>query len=287
LRHLATKDMAALHSAVLLFALSGLFGKWLTLPAFYIVAGRACFAAVVILVLLKLTHQLRFNYSAKQYGGFALTGALLAAHWTSFFYAIQVSTVTIGLITFACFPLMVSLIEPWFFKERFRWQMIAQAILVLAGIVLVVPISDVPIGYQLGLATGLLSALTFALLTIVNRSLVNRHSAHAIAGWQNGFAALWLMPLVLLFPVEISAEQLTYLAILGIVFTALSHSLFNFALKSITAHMASIAVSLEPIYGILAAIVLLDERVTALMVLGGGLVILANIWALKPVTQLN
>ena len=284
---LATKEMAALHSAVLLFALSGLFGKWLTLPAYAIVAGRACFATLIIFCLLKLTKRLSFSYSRKQYGLFALTGALLAVHWTSFFYAIQVSSVTIGLITFACFPLMVSVIEPWLFKERYRWQTFAQALIVLCGIALIMPKSAATSGMELGLVTGLLSALTFAVLTIVNRQLVNHHSAYVIAGWQNGFAALLLLPLVVMFPVTVTIEQFTYLAILGVVFTALSHSLFNFALKSITAHMASIAVSLEPVYGIAAAILLLGENVTVLMMLGGSLVILANLWALKPVKQLS
>ena len=157
----------------------------------------------------------------------------------------------------------------------------------LAGIALIMPKTAASTGYQLGLITGLLSALTFAVLTILNRKLVGHHSAYVIAGWQNAFAAIVLAPLLVIFPVEISTTQFVYLAVLGIIFTALSHSLYNYALKSISAHMASIAVSLEPVYGIIAAILLLDERVTMLMIVGGSLVILANLWAMKPVKQVN
>jgi drug/metabolite transporter (DMT)-like permease len=71
--------------------------------------------------------------------------------------------------------------------------------------------------------------------------------------------------------------------ILGVVFTALAHTLFNHSLKTVKAHTASIAISLEPIYGSIAAYFLLGEHITLMMVIGGMIVIFTNIWA----TRLN
>ena len=84
---------------------------------------------------------------------------------------------------------------------------------------------------------------------------------------------------MLLVPVSLSSTQLGLLIVLGVVFTALAHSIFNYALKRLKAQTAAIALSLEPIYGIIAAYLLLDEKLNAIMILGGSIIIVTNFWA--------
>ena len=72
----------------------------------------------------------------------AVSGVLLAIHWVAFFHAIQVSTVAVGLLTFSSFPLFVTLLEPWFFRERRRWLDLFTAVLVMAGLAMIVPSFD-------------------------------------------------------------------------------------------------------------------------------------------------
>jgi drug/metabolite transporter (DMT)-like permease len=74
---------------------------------------------------------------------------------------------------------------------------------------------------------------------------------------------------------------LSVLIILGVLFTAVAHTLFNHSLKVVKAQTASIAVSLEPIYGSIAAYFLLGEQITLMMVIGGSIVIFTNLWASK------
>lgn len=268
----------ALHGAVLLFAISGLFGKWLSLPAVYITFGRAAFAVLAIWLLLHFT-QKTTSITKKQFVALAATGAVLAFHWASFFHAIQISSVAIGLITFATFPVFVSFIEPYLFKEKWRSSSLIQAMLTVLGVYLVLPQDGLGSANMLGVYWGLASALTFALLTILNRKFVKDISAKKVAMYQNGVAALCLAPIFWMLPVSITTEQWGLLFILGIVFTAFAHSLFNHSLKTVKAHTASIAVSLEPVYGILAAFLFLGEQLTALMLLGGSIILLTNIWA--------
>lgn len=61
--------------------------------------------------------------------------------------------------------------------------------------------------------------------------------------------------------------------LLGVVFTGLSHSLFIDGLKSVSAKTASIITTLEPVYGIAAAALLLGE-VPGIRMIAGGAVIL-------------
>lgn len=211
----------------------------------------------------------------------AITGVVLALHWLSFFAAIQVSSVTIGLITFAIFPVFVSFLEPVFFKESFQFKSLLQALLTLAGIVLVLPLENIDSDVSLGALLGITSALTFAILTLLNRKFVVKTPAMTVALYQNVFACVSLLPFFIIFPASISLSELLILILLGGIFTALAHSMFNYSLTQLKAQTVSIVVSLEPIYGIVAAVILLDESLTLSMQLGCAIVIAANVWALR------
>ncbi|WP_286270660.1 DMT family transporter [Thalassotalea hakodatensis] len=270
----------ALHGAVLLFALSGLFAKWLTISPIDIVFGRAFFACIALgcLLVVYQKHDL-FTTKSRLFGLF-ITGAILAFHWVSFFSAIQISSVAIGLLTFAAFPVFVALFEPWFFTEQYKLDTLIQAVITVIGIYLLLPNEAYAKNALLGIYWGLASALSFAILTLLNRKFVAEVKAKQVAFYQNGFAALVLLPFIDLFTVSMNLSQWQLLMLLGVVFTALSHSLFNFSLKRLSGQTASIAVSLEPLYGIIAAYFLLGELVSIQMMVGGGFILFANIWAM-------
>lgn len=276
--------MTVLHSAVLLFALSGLFGKWLTLSPSLIVFGRAFFAAIALAIFIRIIKRQSLKLSRKLLFAMALTGGILALHWLTFFQSIQISNVAIGLITFATFPVFVSILEPLFFKEPVRKNSLLQALLTLVGVALVLPLQELSVSVLEGIYWGVLSALLFAVLALLNRKYVQQVSAKHVAFYQNLFASIVLLPVVLLVDVEITRTQLSLLIILGVIFTAVAHTLYNLALIRLRAATVSIAVSLEPIYGIVAAYVFLNEPLTLHMVFGVTLVILTNIWSAKSVS---
>ena len=275
------QSIISLHSAVLLFALSGLFAKWLNMPASHIVFGRSFFAAIAIAIFVLLIKKQSLKVERTLLLPLAFTGIVLAFHWGSFFYAIQVSSVAIGLITFASFPVFVSFLEPLLFKEKFHYQALAQALLTIVGILFILPLSNLSTGDIDGVIWGMISAFSFALLTLLNRKFVTKTSAKKVAFYQNSCATICLLPLIYLYPITITYQQLSVLVILGVLFTAIAHTLFNHALKAVKAQTASIAVSLEPIYGSIAAYFLLGEQITWMMAVGGSIVIFTNVWATR------
>src|SRR5687768_12041751 len=103
----------ALHAAVALFGFAGLFGKWLTLPPVAIVLGRTAVAAA-LLALVVAVQRGRFRAES----GLAHNGVVLAIHWVTFFEAIRVSSVAIGLLGYATFPLFVLGIERLLLARR-------------------------------------------------------------------------------------------------------------------------------------------------------------------------
>src|SRR5437773_2929482 len=107
-------SLAALHVAVALFGFAGLFGKWLDWDPVAIVFGRTVVAALVLGLVVAARRTERVGPSWTLAGN----GAILALHWVAFFAAIEVSSVAIGLVGFASFPLFVIVIERFMLGRR-------------------------------------------------------------------------------------------------------------------------------------------------------------------------
>ena len=154
----------------------------------------------------------------------------------------------------------------------------AIAALVTGGLLLVVPEFRWQNRTVQGLSWGVVSGFTFALLTVANRALAARHSASAIAFWQNACAALCLLPLVAFTAAAPDARAILLLVVLGVVCTALAHTLFIRSLRALSAHTASVVAALEPVYGIALALLLLGETPPARTLAGAVLIVGAAIY---------
>ena len=269
--------LVALHGAVALFGFAGLVGKWLTLSPVAIVLGRTAIAAAALGILrLRAREHVAFDVRL------AANGIVLALHWVSFFAAIQVSTVAVGLLGFASFPLFTLVIERMFLARPIHRREATTALLVTAGLVLLVPELSLANPIVRGLCWGLVSGLTFALLAVMNRRWAMGRPATDIAFWQNALAAIALLPFAWASPWalgEIGAREIALLIVLGLGCTALAHTLFIAALANITAHTASVIAALEPVYGIALAFALLGEVPSVRTLAGGALIVAAAVTA--------
>jgi drug/metabolite transporter (DMT)-like permease len=268
-----TRSLIEIHAAVLLFGLAGLFGKWVALPSTIIVLGRVIFASLALLILLGVQRRPLRLHARRDYGLFAMLGIVLAIHWTTFFQSIQVSTVAVGLLAFSTFPMFVTFIEPAVFREKVQPRELALALIIFVGAVLIIPEFNLSNNITQGVLWGLASAATFALLTVLNRRAVRDYSAQHIALYQDSVAALVLLPFLFVQPVNFALKDILLLILLGVVFTALAHSLYIGGMKHVRAHTASLVASLEPVYGILAALIVFGEVPGVRMVIGGGLIL--------------
>jgi drug/metabolite transporter (DMT)-like permease len=251
-------SLAALHAAVALFGFAGLFGKWLPWDPSAIVFGRTVVAAGVLTLVVLWRPAERGGPSA----ALAANGLILAVHWVAFFAAIQVSTVAIGLLGFASFPLFVIVLERWLLGRRWKAPEATTAVLVVAGLAMLVPTFALTDRTVQGLAWGMLSGFTFAWLTVRNRALGASRRPLAVALWQNAFAALCLAPLVFRPggpAILVTPATLGLILLLGAVCTALAHTLFIASLSRLSAHTASVVTGLESVYGIALAALLLRE----------------------------
>ena len=101
-----SKDQLSLiqiHFGVFLAAGSGLFAKFIALSPSVITCGRTAFGSLALAVVVAMTGSNLRLHSVRDWLMLAFSGAILAAYWFTFFRAIQVSTVAIGLLDFSTF----------------------------------------------------------------------------------------------------------------------------------------------------------------------------------------
>ena len=269
-----TAALVSLHAAVALFGFAGLFGKWIALPPVTIVLGRTAVAAIALGALLALRGQGYGRYEWR----LAASGALLAAHWVAFFQSIQIAGVAIGLLGFATFPVFVLLLEWVFLRRRTHAVDWVLALIVTLGLVLLLPDFQLSNKVVQGVLWGVLAGATFALLTVCNRVYASRREAGEIAFWQNAFAAVCLLPVLVLNRAIPAPRDLGLILVLGLACTALAHTLFIRSLRALSAHTASVVATMEPVYGIALAAVLLGEFPNTATLVGGVIIVAAALW---------
>ncbi|MFZ6752958.1 DMT family transporter [Undibacterium sp. Dicai25W] len=265
------RSLLSLHLAVMLFGAAGVIGKYIAVGALSLVFGRTLFAAVSLAPLVNW----RCVKATKNLASTLGNGALLAVHWLSFFASLQYAAVAFGLMGFATYPIFVALLEPWIFKlprhRRDAWM----AVMVVVGLLVMLSDAHWKDGSVKAVGMGIISGLSFALLTLNTRDQGKSRASTQVALIQNSVACLLLLPLVLyqgeLYSINIKTWFL--LALLGSVFTALSHSLFAYSLQRLPATLASLTASLEPVYGMGLAYIFLDEVVPFRAICGAAIVL--------------
>lgn len=263
--------------AVVLFGIVGLFAKLVDLPAVILVLGRVFFSSIFLWAFLMVRKQKIRLEKKKDYLWMIGAGIVLALHWTSFMQSIQTSTVAIGTLTFSTFPLFVTFLEPYVFQEKLKISDIVCAAIMLGGVVLIVP--EFRLGNQMtqGVLWGLLSALTYAVLSLMNRRLSSRYSGTLTAFYEQAAAAVVLLPSLFILRPSVTVTDIGVLIVLGVVFTGLSHSLFISGLRTVKVRTAGIISGLESVYGIVGAFLVLGE-VPGIREILGGVVILGVVF---------
>ncbi len=262
-------------------SLTGLFGKFLTIAPLLIVQGRSIFAFGTLLIALVVMRKKLFFQDYREWIWLMVSGSILGIHWIAFFEAIQVSTVAIGLLSFASYPLFTTLLEPLFFKEVLRRKNVVAALIVICGLAIMATSSEEPNAIISGsviqgLLWGLLAGFGFSVLTLLNRGYVRNHSPLLLTCWQNGFAALVLLPWSLSESWMISGKEWSLLFILGVICTVGGHTLLINGLRHVKAQIASLLIAgLEPVGAIVFALFLLGE-IPSLQTLLGGLLIVGT-----------
>ncbi len=274
IRESFNKNILYLHIAVMLFGLAGVAAQFVEIPAVLVALGRVICSSILLFVIAVLKKDRLKLDSKRDYIMIVLTGAVMGAHWTTFFQSIQVSTVAIGTITFSTFPLFLTFIEPVLFHEKLKKQSIVSAIVLFIGVLITIPEFSMANHTTIGIIWGMLSSFTYAILTLANRYFSARYAARTVCLYEQGSAAVVLLPALFLVEASWRIQDVAGVAFVGFVCTAFAHSLYVSAQKSVRAQTAGIVSGMETVYGIVYALLFLGE-IPSIRELVGGAVILS------------
>ena len=276
------EGLLAVHAAVLIFGFTALFSKLLSLPALDITFYRSIVAFIVIALYVAYKKQSFLLNHSKDYLMAALLGTLLATHWVTYFYAMQISSVAVGVIALYTYPVITVFLEPLFHGEKPHIADIVSSIAVLFGIYLIVPDFSLDNSVALGVASGVFSALMMSLRNIMQRRYFSSYSASQALLYQSAVVALVLFSFMDIDLASIEDEQWYLLLLLGIVFTALPHTLFAHGLLHMKAKTASLIACVQVVYASIFAAVLLGEWLSLNVIIGGLIVVSAAMYESLP-----
>ncbi|WP_193050307.1 MULTISPECIES: DMT family transporter [Pseudoalteromonas] len=269
------QSLIYLHIAVLLFGGTALFAKLIGLNALDITAYRAAIAGMAICVLLTLQKKPIKLHHAKDYVIAILLGVAVGIHWVTYFAGMQLAGITVGMLAFFTYPVITVFLEPLFNKSKPKAKDIISAIVVIIGIYLLIPNVNLGDDITLGVVTGVVSALFFAIRNITHKRYFSEYGGPQTMFYQTLVASLMLCAFIEVPITEINDTDLILLLIAGVVFTAMPHSLFAASLKHLSAATAGLISCLQPLYGTILAIIILHERPSVMTLIGGALIVSA------------
>jgi len=266
--------------ATVVLATNPLFAKLIQIPAGPIIFVRMCSAGLVLSLFLFWTNQWK-TVKKSDWKQIGLSSCLNAINFLFFYVSIQLSTVAIGITTLFLFPLMTALIEPFILKTRFSKVQVLLSALIFTGVgILAYGSHDVHGNILAGLIVGCIAAFAFSLRNILLRPLLQSYPSMMLMCIQMFIGAILLSPFAPALA-DASSMDWIYMLIVGILGTAVGHTLFVHSMNHLSASTAGIIVSGQVPIAIGISWVLLGEHVNLEIVLGSAIimavVILENI----------
>lgn len=275
------KSYIFLHLAVFLFGFTGILGKLILLPALVLVWWRALLTW--LLLLPKMLSPGGFgSMTRKSFKTFMGIGILVGLHWICFYGSIKLANSSIAMICLAFIPLFTVFFESFLHKKAVNRVDILIALFILPGVWMIV--QNIDLKFRLGFGVGILAALLSAAFATLNKKHIHQSDPIQIT-WIELFS-VWLLLSVLLPFVFYRDPQAAflpsrmdwvYLFILSFLCTVVAYVLTVRSLKNISAFSAMLAFNMEPVYGILVAILVLKEHreLNTMFYLGVGIVMIS------------
>jgi drug/metabolite transporter (DMT)-like permease len=262
---ISTPDFFRLHFIVILFGFTGILGKLVTLPAVEMVFYRTLLAALGMGLFLLVTRRSP-RVNAADMRALLLTGIIVGIHWLSFFLSGRIANVSVSLVGFATASFWTALLEPLFTRTKVNPVEVFLGLFVLGGLGIIFG-SDFT--YSLGLWVGILSGLSCAVFALINARLVTRVDPFVITFYEMIGAMVSIGIFLPLYRDRWTDDQLLrliptgtdwiWLLLLAWLCTVYAYSAAVELFKRISVFLFQLTLNLEPVYGILMALVVFGE----------------------------
>ncbi len=291
----------ALFSAVVL-STTGIFIRHLTqtyhLPALVLALWRDIIVAFTLLVALGLIRPRLLRVPRQHLFYLVSYGLMLAVFNSLLTLSVATNGAAVSTVLVYSSAAFTALLGWWLLKERLDWAKLLAVAFSLAGCVLVAGALEPSAWHAnlIGILTGVLSGLWYAIYSLMGRSASQRGlNSWTTVFYTFGFAAIFLLLFNLLpgsrlpgaaaIPSDIfwlrdSLSGWGTLLLLAAGPTVAGFGLYNLSLTYLPSSVANLIVMLETVFTAVIAYFLLGERLTGTQI-GGSLMILTGIVFLR------
>lgn len=257
------KNFIHLHFLVFIAGFTAILGELITIKAVSLVWYRMVIASVLMFIYIKIA-KVTLNIKFKSITRLSIAGIIIALHWITFFGAIDESNISITLAMFSTGAFFASIIEPIIYKRKIIWYEMLFGLIVILGVVI---ITQSEIKYLTGILLGISSAFFSSLFAVLNGSFLKKHTATIISFYEFLSGVFFISIYILCFGdgfskdfFSLSLSDFWYLFILASVCTAYAFIASVYIMKTISPYTVVLTYNLEPIYGILMALILFPEK---------------------------
>ena len=251
-----------LHFIVFIWGFTAVLGDLITIEAVPLVWHRMLLGSLFVLIYI-IYNKGMLKVSLRSLIKFAFVGLLIALHWLAFFSAVKVSNVSITLAMMSTGAFFASFLEPVFFKRKIISYEVVFGLIVIIGLYIIFKVES---EYLSGILFALLASFLGALFSIFNGMLVKSNNASVISFYELLFGVLFITIYVLFTDgfdntfFKLSGSDWTYLIILASICTAYAFIASVHVMKWISPYTVMLTTNMEPIYGILLALLILGEK---------------------------
>lgn len=270
------RNIFGLLLATLFISTSGVLGKYIAMPSEVIVWFRSFFAMIFLYGFAKFRNVDLKVKDVKNHVPLIISSLFMAAHWITYFYALKLSNVALGMLSLYTFPVITALLEPIITKAKFNPIHVVLGVIVLFGIYLLAPELTLESSSVKGILFGLLSAFCYAIRILITKQYADRYHGSMLMFYQTKVITIALIPVLFFMDLSGFETQFPYLLLIALLTTAIGHSLMVHSLKFFSASAATIISSVQPIFGIILAFLFLQE-IPTINTFWGGLFILSTV----------
>ena len=256
------KDQFQLHFIVLIWGFTAILVALIPLEAIPLVWFRVMIASVTIFLFAKI-RKIDLIINKLTFVKFFIGGVIIALHWATFFSAIKVSTISITLVTMSSSAIFVVLLQPVFGIGKIKIYELVLASIAIVGFIVIFKVEQL---YIKGILYALASSFLLAIFSIYNNKLTKKHKAIHIAFYELLSAFLFLTALLFIsgtfsnVAIKLSNYEILFLFVLSTVATAYPFVIATDLLKKMGSFTLLLTNNLEPVYGIILALLIFGNK---------------------------
>jgi RarD protein len=262
--------------ALLLFGSNGIVASYINLNSEKIVYLRTLIGSIFLIVVFALSKQkVQFWKNKSHFLYLVISGVAMGASWIFLFEAYAKIGVSIATLAYYCGPVIVMILSPLIFREKMTRAKLLGFLAVIIGMLCVNGQAFTQGRISLGLISGILSAIMYAIMVVFNKKAVS------ITGLENATCQLVisfitvaiLMSLKQGFSVNIMEGNLIPILILGVVNTGIGCYFYFSSIGHLPVQTVSILGYLDPFSALIFSAAFLGEKLSLVQMAGAVLIL--------------